>query len=70
VYTVVIEKKGLSPFSTKQGLRLHGKISSWLQLRTGVTEVNAAAQQQHLLSTYSSPCFRVKILYNYGLWIR
>jgi hypothetical protein len=31
-------------------------------------EVEFAAAQQHLLSTYSSPCFNVKTVYNYRLW--
>ena len=26
------------------------------------------AAAQYVLSTYSSPCFSVKIVYNYGLW--
>jgi hypothetical protein len=33
--------------------------------------VNAAVELEaahYLLSTYSSPCFGVKIVYNYGLW--
>jgi hypothetical protein len=59
----------LNPCSAQQsGVYSMNKTESQHNLSV---RVNAAVELEavyYLLNTYSSPCFGVKIVYNYGLW--
>ncbi len=60
----------LSPNSKYRGFGVYSINKTGSRQNLSVTNANAASEfaaAQHLFGIYSSPCFSVKIVHNYGL---